>query len=88
MAVVIQYVVVRKGIEKMTFTSKQEADAYDKLLDSAEVLAELLEQAPVELSEEDREQLGLFLATEKEQVLAAFKGKVAPKPSKGKKEST
>ncbi|WP_115718635.1 YebG family protein [Gallaecimonas mangrovi] len=75
MAVVIQYVVVRKGIEKMTFTSKQEADAYDKLLDSADLLADLLEQGPVTLNEEDREQLGLYLATHKDDVLAAMKGK-------------
>ncbi|MED5525396.1 YebG family protein [Gallaecimonas pentaromativorans] len=85
MAVVIQYVVVRKGIEKMTFTSKQEADAYDKLLDSADLLADLLEKGPVTLSEEHREQLGLFLATEKDALLAALKGK--PAATKPKKES-
>lgn len=88
MAVVIQYVVVRKGIEKMTFTSKQEADAYDKLLDSAEALATLLEQAPVNLDEDAREQLGLFLATEKDALMAALKGKAAaPKAPKAKKET-
>ncbi|PSJ47159.1 hypothetical protein C7I36_02060 [Zobellella taiwanensis] len=33
MAVTIQYLVVRNGIEKMSFTNKKEADAYDRLLD-------------------------------------------------------
>jgi len=32
MAVITQFVVVREGVEKMTFTSKKEADAYDKML--------------------------------------------------------
>lgn len=30
MAVIVKYVVERNGEEKMTFTSKAEADAYDK----------------------------------------------------------
>lgn len=42
MAVEIKYVVVRGGVEKMTFASKKEADAYDKLLDTADELMTLL----------------------------------------------
>ena len=38
MAVEIKYVVIREGEEKMSFASKKEADAYDKMLDLAEVL--------------------------------------------------
>jgi dsDNA-binding SOS-regulon protein len=45
MPVIIKYVVERDGIEKMTFTSKSEADAYDKLLDTAEALYEILDQS-------------------------------------------
>ena len=30
MAVVVKYVVERNGVERMTFTTKKEADAYDK----------------------------------------------------------
>ena len=30
MAVEVKYVVIREGEEKMSFTSKKEADAYDK----------------------------------------------------------
>ncbi|MHA6386191.1 YebG family protein, partial [Escherichia coli] len=32
MAVEVKYVVIREGEEKMSFTSKKEADAYDKML--------------------------------------------------------
>ena len=32
MAVVIKYVVERDGVERMTFTSKKDADAYDKMI--------------------------------------------------------
>lgn len=35
MAVEVKYVVIREGEEKMSFTSKKEADAYDKMLDTA-----------------------------------------------------
>lgn len=38
MAVEIKYVVIREGEEKMSFTSKKEADAYDKMLDTADLL--------------------------------------------------
>ena len=41
MAVIVKYV-ERNGEEKMTFTSKAEADAYDKMLDMADELFELL----------------------------------------------
>lgn len=38
MAVEVKYVVIREGEEKMSFTSKKEADAYDKMLDTADLL--------------------------------------------------
>ena len=37
MAVEVKYVVIREGEEKMSFTSKKEADAYDKMLDTADL---------------------------------------------------
>jgi uncharacterized protein len=46
MSVEIQYVVVRDGVEKMTFASKKEADAYDKMLDLADNLGEWLKMSP------------------------------------------
>ncbi|MCX8956213.1 YebG family protein [Erwinia psidii] len=66
MAVEIKYVVVRKGDEKMTFASKKEADAYDKMLDMAEVFSDWLCAAPLTIDEEQREALGLFLAENKD----------------------
>ena len=44
MAVETKFVVVRKGEEKMTFASKKEADAHDKLLDMAEAFTDWLLQ--------------------------------------------
>lgn len=68
MAVEIKYVVVRKGEEKMTFASKKEADAYDKMLDMAEAFADWLSQAPLALDEAQAEALGLHLAEQKDAV--------------------
>lgn len=53
MAVITKYVVERSGVEKMTFTSKAEADAYDKMLDTAEALQVLLSHANI-LTEENQ----------------------------------
>ncbi|WP_019613451.1 YebG family protein [Psychromonas ossibalaenae] len=74
MAVIIKYIVERKGVEKMTFTSKKEADAYDKMLDSADQLAAFLGASSVTLDDEQLEELGLYLASNKEVVLNLFKG--------------
>nr|WP_024968309.1 YebG family protein [Pantoea sp. IMH] len=68
MAVEIKYVVVRKGEEKMTFASKKEADAYDKMLDMAEVFCDWLSAGPLAMEEEQCEALGLFLAENKDAV--------------------
>ena len=48
MAVVVKYVVERNGVERMTFTTKKEADAYDKMLDIAESLELMLEKVEKE----------------------------------------
>ncbi|WP_456309994.1 YebG family protein [Serratia proteamaculans] len=66
MAVEIKYVVVRRGEEKMTFASKKEADAYDKMLDLAEVFADWLTASPLEMEEQQGEALGLFMAENKD----------------------
>ena len=81
MAVTIQYLVVRNGIEKMTFTNKKEADAYDRLLDLAEHLDEVLADAPISLNEADREVLALYLAQNQE-LLSGPKKKPAKKTDK------
>ena len=74
MAVIIKYIVERKGVEKMTFTSKKEADAYDKMLDCADQLADFLGASSVTLDESQLEELGLYLASNKEIVQSLFKG--------------
>lgn len=74
MAVIIKYIVERKGVEKMTFTSKKEADAYDKMLDCADQLAGFLGASSVTLDETQLEELGLYLASNKETVQSLFKG--------------
>ncbi|WP_449551022.1 YebG family protein [Lelliottia amnigena] len=68
MAVETKYVVVRKGEEKMTFASKKEADAYDKLLDMAEAFTDWLLQSGMQMDETQAENLGLYFAEQKEAV--------------------
>ena len=85
MAVIIKYVVERNGEEKMTFTSKKDADAYDKMLDIADLLVDFLAAAPLELAEQTREELALHLAQHKDEVQSLLKGSApAAKPVKKK----
>lgn len=91
MAVIIKYVVERNGAEKMTFTSKAEADAYDKMLDTADELSVLLSGSQLITDEQHVDALALFLAQNKDEVLIALgakkkptsaaKAKVAAKPA-------
>lgn len=68
MAVETKFVVVRKGVEKMTFASKKEADAHDKLLDMADAFTDWLLQSEMGMDETQAEKLGLYLAEQKETV--------------------
>lgn len=91
MAVVTQFVVVREGVEKMTFTSKKEADAFDKMLDIADNLVPFLSKSELELDERDVEKLSFFLAQNKDDLQVLLKGgslnkKAAPKKSVKKPE--
>lgn len=74
MAVEIKYVVVRGGVEKMTFASKKEADAYDKLLDTADELMTLLAGAPVQLAPEQQESLAFYLAERRDLLQNVLRG--------------
>jgi len=85
MAVIVKYVVERNGEEKMTFTSKAEADAYDKMLDMADELFELIGKSDLIEDEGKQEELSLFLAQHKEDVLFALGAKRKPAPKKAKK---
>ena len=79
MAVVIKYIVERNGVEKMTFTSKAEADAYDKMLDTADELAGFLNASSLLTDEAQTETLALYLAQNKDALLVALGAK---KPAK------
>lgn len=68
MAVETRFIVIRKGEEKMTFASKKEADAYDKMLDMAEAFTDWLSQSELQLDEIQAENLALFLAQQKDTV--------------------
>ena len=85
MPVVIKYVVERNGVEKMTFSSKAEADHYDKLLETAENLEDLLQESGTLSDANDISQLlAMFLAENKEDVLEALgnkRKKSAKKPT-------
>lgn len=87
MAVVVKYVVERNGVERMTFTTKKEADAYDKMLDIAESLELMLEKVDVPLSEQQVESLALEIAKSKDEFMAVLKG-TKEVPTKAKKAKT
>lgn len=80
MAVEVKYVVVRNGEEKMTFASKKEADAYDKMLDMAEAFTDWLLQSGLELDETQAENTGLFLAEQKDAVQHILRTSKLPEP--------
>lgn len=64
----------------MSFTSKKEADAYDKMLDTADLLDTWLEQSPLTLEDEQREALSLWLAEQKEVLSTILKTGKLPSP--------
>ncbi|WP_394205809.1 YebG family protein [Shewanella waksmanii] len=88
MAVITKFVVVREGVEKMTFTSKKEADAYDKMLDVADNLLPFISDSDLGLDDDISEKLSFYLAKNKDQLMALLKGNpvkkapVAKKPTK------
>ena len=47
----------------MATISKKEADAWDRVLDAAADLADLIESSRIEIDEDDLEELTIFLAT-------------------------
>ena len=53
--------------------SKREADAYDKILEAAAGLAELIEAGAIEIGEYDLEELTIFLARNAESVRKILK---------------
>ena len=64
----------------MSFTSKKEADAYDKMLDTSDLIDTWLEQSPLALEDEQREALSLWLAEQKEVLSTILKTGKLPSP--------
>jgi dsDNA-binding SOS-regulon protein len=87
MAVESRFVVIRKNIEVQTFMDKKAADEYDKMLDMADSLSEMFEASSLTLDESMTEELSIYLAQHRDDVLVALQAK-KPKPVavKAKKE--
>ena len=77
MGIETRFVVIRNGVEVQTFVDRKEADEYDKMLDIADFLADMLVNSPVELTERQREELSIYLAKHREQLLSALQPKKA-----------
>ncbi len=75
MAVESRFVVIRNGVEVQTFMDKKAADEYDKMLDMADNVSEMLANAPIELSEVLTEELSIFFAQNREDMLIALQAK-------------
>ena len=84
MSVETRYVVMRNNTEVKTFMDKKAADEYDKMLDIADNISVLLADAPIAFNEEDKEQLSIFFAKQREELLIALQAK---KPKAEKKET-
>lgn len=85
MAVETRYVVIRSNRnneeqEVMTFTDKRSADDYDKMLDMADAMFEVLHNSTVNLPEQQCEELSIYLAQQREDVLVALQAKKKPSP--------
>jgi hypothetical protein len=79
MAVESRFVVIRNGLEAKTFMDKKSADEYDKMLDMADNLSQVFAQSSVELSDIASEELSIYLAQHREEVLVALLAKKATK---------
>ncbi|TBU71898.1 hypothetical protein DNK06_09525 [Pseudomonas daroniae] len=55
------------------FMDKAEADRHDKMLELAELLSEVLQKAVPSLSEEQGEELGIYMARNRDVFAKAFK---------------
>ncbi|WP_371830664.1 YebG family protein [Candidatus Entotheonella palauensis] len=58
----------------MIFTTKKEAEAYDKMLDIAERLNEFLQTAEVDIAEDKLDELSFFMAQHREPIGRLLRG--------------
>jgi uncharacterized protein len=75
MAVIVKYIVVRNGEEKMTFATKKEADEYDKMLDIADNVLEFLENSKLSLEENQLQDMSLYMAENRNNLMNILKGR-------------
>ena len=85
MAVESRFVVIRNGVEAKTFMDKKSADEYDKMLDMADNLVDVFAKSPIELSDSASEELSIYLAQHREEVLVALLAKKPPNRTPVKK---
>jgi uncharacterized protein len=85
MAVESRFVVIRHGEEVQTFMDKKAADEYDRMLDMADNLSTMLAKAALELDEKTTENLSIFLAQHRDEVLVALQAKKPAPTAKTKK---
>lgn len=77
MAVITRYVVVRNGVEyEPVFTDKKKAEAYDRMLEAAEQLADLIHGADLDPPVDDAavKAIAVYLAENGPRVSAILKG--------------
>lgn len=86
MPIETRYVVIRNNIEVETFMDKKAADEYDKMLDMADNISAMLDDAPIQLSDSDKEQLSIYLSKQRDDLLIALQAKKV-KAVKNEKES-
>ena len=84
MAVETRFVVVRGGNEIMTFADKKAADEYDRMLDMADNLTALFDNAEIPMDDKLKEDLSIYLAKNREEVLYSLLAKKRPAPAKSK----
>lgn len=80
----IEYIVKdRRGVERLRTSDKKTADAYDRILENAECLAQLLraDQVLPNLPEADLEELTIYLARHAREVEQVLKGKPVTRAS-------
>ncbi len=74
MAVIVKYIVVRNGEEKMTFVTKKEADAYDKMLDIADHLFNFFGSSDIDIDEAQKEKISFLIAEQREEIMPILRG--------------
>lgn len=87
MAVIVKYVVAHNGKEDMIFSSKKEAEAYDKMLDIAERLYTFLQAAAIDIAEDQLDDLTFFMAQHRDHIGKLLKGGKLEIPDVGAKDA-